>query len=122
LQSGRSNDGIPVDDLDKPHVDQGAQIVWGHRANLRRFEARACGVSSAPRVGPPSQPSNHEQSQELLQQFLQWRKKCQRHRNISIVGPIAMLERSSPISTFASIVHFIDDEIIGRLKLREHAG
>ena len=30
----------------------------------------------APFASPPSQPATHEQSQQLLQQFLQWRKKA----------------------------------------------
>jgi hypothetical protein len=52
-----------------PPLPQSGQRDVGSKPALAEFQALLASV-------PPSQPSSHEQSQELLQQFLQWRKKA----------------------------------------------
>ena len=52
-----------------PPLPQSGQRDVGSKPALAEFQALLAAV-------PPSQPSSHEQSQELLQQFLQWRKKA----------------------------------------------
>ena len=50
-------------------LPQSFQADVGSKPALAEFQALIASV-------PPSQPATHEQSQQLLQQFLQWRKKA----------------------------------------------
>jgi hypothetical protein len=50
-------------------LPQSGQGAVGSKPALAEFQAFLSSV-------PPSQPATHEQSQQLLQQFLQWRKKA----------------------------------------------
>jgi hypothetical protein len=50
-------------------LPQSSQRDVGSKPALAEFQALLASV-------PPSQPANHEQSQQLLQQFLQWRRKA----------------------------------------------
>jgi hypothetical protein len=50
-------------------LPQSVQADVGSKPALAEFQALIAPV-------PPSQPATHKQSQQLLQQFLQWRKKA----------------------------------------------
>jgi hypothetical protein len=64
LQSSQEVESTPAL-ADPPQSSQGDV---GSKAALEEFKAIL--------ASPPSQPATHEQSQQLLQDFLQWRKKA----------------------------------------------